>query len=109
METLHRQIRYAENVENPKLFTQLLNCGEGNVCCHQQQWHFFLNQFHLLLDTLTDESLPPHWRQQCLDHIYKPLFKLRQLARNDQQNYEINQLYYELRVMSDYVKAGLAT
>ena len=74
-----------------------------------QQRQILLNQFQLLLDTMADESLPVHWRNQCLNHINKPLLGLQRLADCKQSTQQVNSLFYELRVMSYYLQPGLSS
>ncbi len=44
----------------------------------------------------------------CLDNIYQPLSALSRLVDSEIQKQELKQLFYELRVTSQFFKAGLA-
>ena len=106
--SLRQKIRNAEEPDNPGLIRQFLDLPpttnqntKAVYCAH------LLAQFQLLLDTLADECLPPHWRCQCLDHIYIPLFSLQCMAECKQSKRQVLSLIHELRVTSHYLQPGL--
>jgi len=110
MKTLYRKIRYAEESDNPLLFVHFLELefckGNCNLAYQRQR---LISQFQLLIDTMSDELLPVHWRKQCLDNIHQPLFKLQRLVNSDESAQQVKALFYELRIMSQYIKPGLST
>lgn len=61
-----------------------------------------LMQYQTLLDALSDEWVPLHWRQLCMNNIYRPLLALEQLADCQISQGHVRSLYYELRVISEY-------
>ena len=76
--------------------------------CKHAAWSLHVAEYRLLLDTLADDMLEGHWRLWCLDNIYKPLCALSRLVDTDIQKLELEKLFYELRVTSQFFKAGLA-
>ncbi len=73
----------------------------------EEAWLLYMAEYRLLLDTLSDDMLEGHWRIWCLDNIYKPLSALTRLVDTDVQQQQLNHLFYELRVTSQFFKAGL--
>lgn len=70
-------------------------------------WQCLEDQFRILLDTVADECLPVHWRQLCLDSIYKPLSGLWHLADSESGRTKVRQLFTELRIIGKYLEPGL--
>ncbi|WP_160061454.1 hypothetical protein [Psychromonas sp. L1A2] len=111
MDALHRKIRYAEEADNPLLFSHFLsthfNVELDNTGTHEQcivtkteQRSCLLAQFELLLVTLSDQSIPMHWRLQCLDHINKPLFTLQRLVDDENSAEQVRDLFTELKMIN---------
>lgn len=108
IQSLYQKIRQATEPNNPDLIKQFLDLSLEQVPNSiEDQRNCMLNQYQLLIDTLADEYLPAHWRTQCLDHIYIPLFGLQQLADTNQAQQSVRKLFHELRVTCNYVQAGL--
>lgn len=61
-----------------------------------------LSQYQVLLDALADEWVPLHWRQLCLNNIYRPLLALEQQADCQLSHRQVSALYHELRLISEY-------
>lgn len=107
MKTLHRKIRHAEEVNNPSLFSYLLEGELSEGENKTKQKNILLTQFQLLLETIKDEEIPFHWRQQCLDHINKPLLLLQRIAANDEEKFEVKKLFHQLKTTSSYLQENL--
>ncbi len=106
--SLRRKIRHAVEPDNPLLIDQLLKLKPDSWrdTLKENRAHQ-LTQFRLLMDTITDDYLPPHWRCQCLDYIYRPLHELQKLADCKASKDQILILKNELRIMSHYFQAGI--
>lgn len=111
MDVLRRKIRYAEEADNPLLFSHFLstdfntdidNDGKQEQCIvtKAKQRACLLAQFELLLVTLSDQSIPMHWRLQCLDHINKPLFTLQRLVDDEDSAEQVKGLFIELKMIN---------
>jgi hypothetical protein len=108
IELLRTKIRYAEEPNNPALITDWLlldQCNDNDSVTKQRQHHE--EHFCLLLETIADELLPGHWRCTCLDNINRPLIALKKLSDSDKCLLELNELFYELYITSNYVGATL--
>ena len=105
---LQQKIRDAEEPDNPLLIRQYLDLDlpitETGLTGQRQR---LVSQCRLLIETIADECLPPHWRCHCLDHIYLPLFALARLADCSQSIQQVRALNHELRVISHYLQPGL--
>ncbi|ETX10204.1 hypothetical protein MUS1_03910 [Marinomonas ushuaiensis DSM 15871] len=58
--------------------------------------------FNVLLDTVCDTSLAPHWRQTCLDKVYLPLSQLKRLIVTYQDARNYFKMEHSLRTLSHY-------
>lgn len=58
--------------------------------------------FNVLLDTVCDTSLAPHWRQTCLDKVYLPLSHLKHLIVTYQDAKNYFKMEHNLRILSHY-------
>lgn len=106
---LRHKIRHGEEVDNPSLVLIWFSMEEATTStCKQAAWSLYVAEYRLLLDTLSDDMLAGHWRLWCLDNIYKPLSALSRLVGSDEQKQELEKLFYELRVTSQFFKPGLA-
>jgi hypothetical protein len=76
---LRKTIRYAEDQNKPQLISfwlaEELILFSANNCKQdiEAQYRLYEGQFSLLLDTINDALIPGHWRELCLDHVYRPL------------------------------------
>jgi len=106
---LRHKIRYALEEDNPSLVMLWLSMEESvRHMDSSANWQLYCAQFKLLIDTLSDDLLPKHWRICALDNIYKPLSSLQRIAKNPDQQQHLNKLYYELRVISNFFQKGLS-
>lgn len=108
---LKNKIRYALEPDNPNILYQYLSAlpvdfyrYNDKSLAHER--NHYIEQFHLLLETFSDDCLPSHWRCLCLDCINKPLFSLANLASCEQSLQQVKALHYELRVISHYFETG---
>jgi hypothetical protein len=66
--------------------------------------HLHQAQFYLLLEVITDTLLPSHWRELCLDNIYRPLIELNRLSTCQSTKKQLRHLWLELNITSNYFK-----
>ncbi len=106
---LRYKIRYAKEENNPSLLSLWFSMEDSVMNDNSLEcWKLYCAQFKLLIDTLSDDLLPQHWRMNCLNNIYKPLCSLQRIAISSDQLKHLNQLYYELRVVSNFFQNGLS-
>ncbi len=106
---LRHKIRYALDDDNPSLLPLWLAMEDSLNCCdNSANWQLYHAEYRLLLDALSDDLLPVHWRSWCLDNIYKPLMSLQRIAISEEQSQQLNRLFYELRVVSHFFQGGLS-
>ena len=105
---LSQKIRWAVEPDNPRLLQQFLQqkADTAGVSQARRRQHY-LTQFILLLDTFSDDCLPPHWRRLCLNNIYQPLHALQRLADCQASQTQVLALKNELRIISHYFQVGL--
>ncbi|PIE25151.1 MAG: hypothetical protein CSA60_01275 [Neptuniibacter caesariensis] len=107
VKALQHKVRYATEADSPSLITHWLAIDTCRLQGFEHRKQHYERQFRLLLDTIADELLPGHWRNCCLDNIYRPLAELNRLSsRPDHQSY-IYHLRYELNMTCHYVLHGL--
>ena len=107
---LSRKIRNAEEPDNAGLIHQFLALKPPSNQCSKSIYRTHLHmQFQLLLDTVADEYLPPHWRGQCLNHIYRPLYSLQRIVDCENSKQQVRSLRHELRIISHYFQARLSS
>jgi len=107
---LKSKIRHAEEPNNPGLIPLWLTLEEieiGQEPSLRELRKNYESQFHLLLETVADELVPSHWRQVCLDNIYKPLTTLQRMINDDESRVRLSALMRELSVTSRYVEKSL--
>ncbi|BDY05983.1 hypothetical protein [Ferrimonas sp. YFM] len=112
MDALARQIRRASEPDNHDLIECWLGqepcrhlkqaCGRCDCCPMQRQRRHYEGQFRLLLDTALDELLPSHWREACLNQIYRPLFQLKRLASSEKERLHVQALQRELTITTRF-------
>lgn len=103
IENLNHVVRWGSSPNHPCLLEEWLELTTPD---HQaelmQSRNQLLNQYQVLPEALADECVPLHWRQLCLNNIYRPLLALEQLADCQVSHAQVRALYHELRVISDY-------
>ena len=94
------RIRCALQPDEPRLLDlyelhgcKLVRSGQLNA------WSMWQRLLQLLLDSAADRALPWHWRSLCLDHTWRPLYALNQLAATRQQQLRLNQLRNRLATL----------
>ena len=106
--SIRQKVRYAEDEDNPQLLSFWLLAEQtlftGSVTCADEdaRWQMHQGQFRLLLDVICDNLLPEHWRQLCLDNIYRPLTDLNRLSQCDTSKDRLRHLWLELNITSQY-------
>lgn len=109
----HRQlrdkIRWGKEPDNPALIPLWLAQEDDGQETAPLPWRrqCYENQFILLLETLVDELVAPHWRCLCLDNIYRPLQSLKKISDCPQSDNQIQRLVHELAQQSRYVRHSL--
>lgn len=102
------KIRFALEPNNTKLIAEYIAEYECvNLTKNDRRQHLE-QQFRILLETVADECLPVHWRQLCLDSIYKPLSGLWRIADTENSRTQVRYLFTELRVIGQYLEPGLS-
>lgn len=106
--SIRKKIHYAEDKENPELVLfwltaeQTLFTGSyfsGDNAARQKMYQ---DQFRLLLDVICDNLIPLHWRQLCLDNIYRPLTELNRVSHCAASKKKLRHLWLELNITSQY-------
>lgn len=98
VEVLRRKIRLAEEPDNPGLLRELfaLDVGLGRDTVGQKRARV-LRQFHLLCETVEDVKIADHWRELCLNYLYRPLYTLQQLSTCEASKEELKALFAKTR------------
>lgn len=109
---LRHQVRYATNPDSPQVIREWLlqsaccNAPKSSPVCEYCspaiQRAKAEYQFLLLMEVVSDDLLPGHWRTQCLDAVYQPLSCLRALADSPQRQHRVRYLEHTLRMCSHY-------
>lgn len=98
LEVLRRKIRYAEEPDNPGLLKAFFQMDAPATDETLLQRRLRLRaQFVLLYSTIEDANNPQHWRQTCLNVIYRPLYELQQLANNTFSQEDVSLLFTQLK------------
>jgi hypothetical protein len=66
------------------------------------RWLMYQGQFRLLLDVICDNLISDHWRQLCLDNIYRPLTELNRISQSEERKERLRHLWFELNITSQY-------
>jgi hypothetical protein len=105
---LRQKVRYAEDQYNPQLLALWLteekilfdtSDEQGSDDAH---WRIYQGQFILLLDAICDTLLPEHWRQLCLDNIYRPLINLNRISQCESSQQRLRNLWLELKMSGQH-------
>lgn len=104
---LRSWIREAAYPDDPQLICEWLSQTPCSQSPLDQQWQHFEDQFNLLMDTISDELLPSHWRCSCLDQIHQPLRSLSRLSSEPHAKDRVRLLLWELSVTTQFVRASL--
>lgn len=108
--SLRSKLRYGEEPNNPQIITLWLMTEQTLVVDdHTSRWHLYCAEFYLLLDTISDNLLPMHWRQSCLDNIYRPLTDLNRISFCESNKKQLKQLWHELNVISHYFQENMSS
>jgi len=106
---LYREIRFAKKPDNPDLIKEFLMSSlskdEDSIQARRRK---YLHQFYLLIETMSDDLVPAHWRRSCLDNIYRPLQGYRRLALCPTSQRILEQMYYELNETIRYFGPSMA-
>ncbi|MEM6573445.1 MAG: hypothetical protein AAF736_04195 [Pseudomonadota bacterium] len=97
-------IRYAQDPDNPTLlYTYLDDCDQRAALASTiQAQRIYRHAFELLLDVISDDCVPRHWRALCLDHVYRTLVGLARLAESDRDLQGLLELESQLRVTAEF-------
>ncbi len=105
---IRQKVRYAEDENNPQLLTfwlmaeHALFTGSSMNNNDEARWLMYQGQFRLLLDVICDNLISQHWRELCLDNIYRPLTELNRISQCDATKKRLRHLWLELNITSQY-------
>ena len=102
---LESAVRYAQQPDDPCLVSRYLESAtklaQAETSAGEKR-RVFYRVLRTLLDTICDTYLPKHWRDICLDQVYRPLSALDRLADSNKEQDKIRLFRYELRTLSHY-------
>ena len=101
---LEQTIQGGQCADSPKVLDHYLNLTEEyaerlNISDATQ---LYKRVFNVLLDTVCDTSVVPHWRQTCLNKVYLPLMHLKNLIVTYQDARNYFKMEHSLRILSHY-------
>jgi len=107
---LRNKIRFGQEPDNPTLIWFWLD--QENIVSSKESSSYegrrqYEAQFRLLLDTVMDDLVAPHWRRTCLDNIYKPLCSLKRLSDSPESEQHLQLLFNEMSIHCRYVEKSL--
>ncbi|CUB04718.1 hypothetical protein [Marinomonas fungiae] len=90
--------------DSPKVLHQYLDTSEAYAerLGISEAYDLYKRVFQVLLETVCDAAVPMHWRELCLDSIYRPLMQLKRFVITDQDAVEYYRFEHELRALSHY-------
>lgn len=106
--SIRQKVRYAHDENNPQLLTFWLTAEQSlftssNMSKNDDaRWLMYQGQFRLLLDVICDNLISDHWRQLCLDNIYRPLTELNRISQSEERKERLRHLWFELNITSQY-------
>lgn len=95
--SLRLQVRTADAEDSPEVLSRYLNIEAPTN--HDEQWQHYFDQLTLLIETISDVSLPAHWRELCTNNIYRPLSRLMPLATTKERHDEIRKFFNQIRAL----------
>lgn len=102
---LEQHIRWGTEPDSPALidcyFNHIHNIRAATLGSAQQV-QLYLQTARLLLDTICDCCVAEHWRRQCLNVIYRPLFAAKRHAIMSSDLQQIRHFQNEMRILTHY-------
>lgn len=94
---LERLIRRGALPEHPALVDELFALDSAHRGCPvPAQRARLIRQFELLFETIADTQVAGHWRELCLDQIFRPAYALQRLADDETSRREAKALFTRL-------------
>ncbi|TYL48768.1 hypothetical protein [Marinomonas sp. IMCC 4694] len=106
---LEQTIQGGQCADTPQVLTYYLTRTEeyAERLCIVDAMSLHQRVFNVLLDTVCDTRLAPHWRQTCLDKVYLPLLHIKQLILTYQDARNYFKMEHRLRMLSHYFMASV--
>lgn len=97
-------VRYGSQPENPRVLGRYLDACDARArrAPLRTARAIYDEAFDLLLDAVSDDCNPRHWRALCLDHLYRPLKGLAALANSESQRQMLRERETSMRLLSHY-------
>ncbi|MCV6610377.1 MAG: hypothetical protein OIF55_06375 [Amphritea sp.] len=103
--TLENSVRHATDPDQPgnisRYLTKMEACAEQAQTLSDQR-SIYLRAYKTLLETVCDSLIDRHWRVNCLNQIYRPIFAMKRLASTPTDKAQIRTLRAELARLSHY-------
>lgn len=101
---LEQTIQGGQCADSPEVLYHYLKTSEeyAERLCLTEATKLHQRVFNVLLDTVCDTSLALHWRQMCLDMVYRPLSHLKRLIVTYQDARSYFKMEHDLRILSHY-------
>lgn len=98
-------VRYGQQPDNPNVLSTYL--AMSSRISSKQTNRLVKRAVHFrvagtLLDTVCDTYVARHWRDLCLDNIYKPIFAAEQLAISEKEKHQVRRFQHELNTLGNY-------
>ena len=102
---LYQYIRYGHEPDNPMLLNDYFRCSNHDINAEKdvvRKRELYESQYNLLISTVCDRGVPKHWKEICLDYVYRPLSKLYEIADNEESLYKVSLMFCELQNIEQY-------
>ncbi len=100
---LQRQVRYGTSPDDPNILESYLRSSELSASYSKKLAKLKSRKaLNTLVETICDDLVPNHWRELCLNNLYRPLASLYKLAKNEEERSLLNKEHYRISVLCNY-------
>ncbi len=101
--TLQKQVRYGTSPDDPNILESYLRSSELSSNYPKKLAKLSSRKaLNTLIETICDDLVPQHWREHCLNNLYRPLASLYRLTNDEEERSALKKEHHRISILCNY-------
>lgn len=101
--TLQKQVRYGTLPDDPNILESYLRSSEFSSNYPKKLAKLSSRKaLNTLIETICDDLVPQHWREHCLNNLYRPLASLYRLTNDEEERSALKKEHHRISILCNY-------
>ena len=100
---LQKQVRYGTSPDDPNILESYLRSSELSASYSKKLAKLKSRKaLNTLVETICDDLVPQHWREHCLNNLYRPLASLYRLTNDEEERSALKKEHHRISILCNY-------